>query len=177
MTAFPKRVPIPNPALPGTMLIPLTRGRFAIVDEVDATVVSQWNWAAQISPDTQNVYAQRTDVSVKARPRTVTMHRFLWQHWGLRDCLIDHVDDNGLNNTRSNLRRATPAQNCWNTRPHRDSKSGVKGVRLHVSGRWEARIFVSGKGRSLGLFGNKAEAAAAYASAARKAFGEFARVA
>lgn len=169
---------LPNPALPGTLLVPLTRGLFAIIDETDGPAVGRFCWSAVVS-ENRVVYAKRTVRGPDGRSASDPLHWFLWRTWGLPAAeQIDHEDTDGLNNRRLNLRAASPEQNSWNTRAHRDSKSGIKGVRFQVPlQRWEARICRSGKSVSLGFFDTPIEAAAAYASAARELFGRFARAA
>jgi hypothetical protein len=79
-------------------------------------------------------------------------------------------------NRWANLRMATRAQNKANTRPCAANTSGVKGVHWHKSAhKWRARIKVNGKRRHLGFFCTPESAAAAYAAAAEKYFGEFSR--
>lgn len=90
---------------------------------------------------------------------------------------IDHIDGNPANNRIDNLRSATHAQNLANTKRRRDNTSGYKGVRLHKSsGLWNARIKAGDKVHSLGYFKTAELAGAAYADAAAKYFGQFARV-
>lgn len=93
-----------------------------------------------------------------------------WPEW------TDHIDLNKLNNKWSNLREATPHQNAGNQPIRKRNKSGRKGITLHHTGKWCARIKLHGRGHYLGLFENLDDAAEAYLAAAREHFGEFARI-
>ena len=87
----------------------------------------------------------------------------------------DHVNSNGLDNRRINLREASQAQNCANQRLHSNNTSGYKGVsRERAERRWKARICVKGRHIFLGRFDDPVEAARAYNEAALEYFGEFA---
>ncbi len=87
----------------------------------------------------------------------------------------DHIDGNGLNNRRSNLRPASNSQQVANQGVRSDNTSGYKGVTWREDrGKWEAKIQSGGKRRCLGLFDDKIEAAKVYDHAALEAFGEFA---
>lgn len=111
---------------------------------------------------------------------TLFMHREILGLTEDDSVQVDHVDGDGLNNVRSNLRRATNQQNAWNQRPHRKRTqpaarhSRHKGVSWYAN-RWRARITVGGETQHLGRFETEREAALAYNSAARELFGEFAR--
>jgi hypothetical protein len=92
---------------------------------------------------------------------------------------IDHVNGNGLDNRRENLRPATNSQNMANRRPNINSSSPYKGVTWAPncgSGKWRANIKIDGASHTLGFFEDVREAAEAYDAAARVAFGEFARL-
>lgn len=91
---------------------------------------------------------------------------------------VDHINGDGLDNRRSNLREANAAQNAANAGLRSDSVSGFKGVYPNTAGGlpWKAEIRANGKRRYLGIFGDPATAARAYDAAAREAFGEFARL-
>lgn len=91
--------------------------------------------------------------------------------------VVDHINRNGLDNRRANLRFCTPTQNNANQGTRRDSKTGLKGAYWHGGSKtpWRAKIKVGGRTRSLGLFSTPEEAHAAYVRAARESFGEFAR--
>lgn len=103
-------------------------------------------------------------------------HRLAWLYvhgvWPVGN--IDHangiIDDNRI----SNLREASFQQNCANARTRKDNSSGNKGVKRFKS-RWQARIGEGGK-IHLGTFDTRAEAAAAYAGAAKVMYGKFARL-
>ena len=87
---------------------------------------------------------------------------------------VDHIDGNGLNNQKSNVRICTRSQNAFN-RKLVSSNSGRKGVTWHKTvGMWEAQIRKDGKNIYLGCFQDKENAATAYDIAAEKMFGEFA---
>lgn len=94
----------------------------------------------------------------------------------------DHVNGNGLDNRRVNLRTATASQNSanmWKPRrpgggPHSSQYKGVSWDRSRS--KWQAKITVSGLCRNLGRYGSEADAATAYDTAAREAWGDFALV-
>lgn len=107
-------------------------------------------------------------------------HRLAWLYengcWP--DGEIDHIDGDRKNNRIANLRVATSSQNKANTSLRITNTSGFKGVRWHRQRRrWEARITVSGREISLGLFDEREAAHAAYLAAAHSYFGSFARAA
>ncbi len=87
---------------------------------------------------------------------------------------VDHIDRDPTNDKVENLRPATRSQNRANSCASRQNvKSGIKGVKLHSSGRYQARIKVKGKLLHLGTFFCKEAAAKRYAQAAAYYFGEF----
>jgi hypothetical protein len=151
--------------------IPLTRGYVAFVDDEDYDrVIAAGPWRAH--PDHGTVYAMRS-VRKDGKWTTQSLHRFIL---GLtaQEILVDHRDHKGLNNCRSNLRVATPAQNGANRRKRNGTTSRFKGVcwdkRLQ---KWRARIGINGKHKHLGFFDNEADAAYAYYLAACEHFQEF----
>lgn len=87
------------------------------------------------------------------------------------DMMVDHIDGDGLNNRRSNLRVCTNQQNQAN-RGRQANQSGFRGVRL-CGDRFRAEIKVGGKTKKLGCFALAEDAAKAYDTAARECFGEF----
>ena len=118
-------------------------------------------------------------VIVKLNYYPCLAHRLAWLYMmgAWPPAQIDHIDGDGLNNRWANLRLATISQNLQNSRLHRDSNSGFKGVSYHkASGLWRSRIGVSGSTRSLGYFSTAKEAHVAYCAAAKDHFGEFARL-
>jgi hypothetical protein len=89
---------------------------------------------------------------------------------------VDHIDGDGLNNRRSNLRFATTAQNSANRGKQKNNTSGFKGVRWHKRDkRWRAVIGINGKTKQIGSFKTPEAAYDAYCAAARELHGVFAR--
>lgn len=89
---------------------------------------------------------------------------------------VDHINMDRADNRISNLRPATRGENQRNRIVRSDSKSGLKGVRLHKrSGLWQARIYLSNKAKSLGYFKTAEMASLAYADASAKIHGAFGR--
>lgn len=144
----------------------LPSGLVALVDEDDfESVLAAGPWHAKRD-------GPRTTYVVKTpKPRVqIYLHHFL-TNWPE----TDHINGDGLDNRRSNLRQVTHRQNMANQRLRRDSKSGYKGVNRSRS-RWQAGIKVDYRQRHLGTFETAEEAARAYDAAAIAAWGEFARL-
>jgi hypothetical protein len=106
------------------------------------------------------------------------VHRIAWALYHKRDpypAIIDHIDQNGLDNTINNLRLSTVSLNLANRGKQRNNTSGYKGVHLHKpNGKWRAQIKVKGKVIKLGYFADIQDAAMAYCAAAIFYFGEHA---
>lgn len=152
-------------------LIPLTKGYFAFVSDVDFLELSQYRWSAIVCNHT--VYAMRYDAKNKKR---VLMHR---QILGLSDpkVLTDHKNGNGIDNRRENIRPCSAAENARNQRISKRNTSGFKGVSWKDKDlRWQAKIRVNRKYIHLGHFISVIEAAKAYNEAAIKYHGEFANI-
>lgn len=143
-----------------------------LVDAADFEYVSQCQWWAQAMGRT--TYVARA--GRPGEPRTVTLHRDLL-HVTDRGLVVDHINRDGLDNRRANLRPCTHSQNHGNAAKQRrkSATSRYKGVCWHRSrGWWQATITVNGIGRYLGHYATEAAAAAAYNAAAREGFGDFA---
>ena len=155
--------------------IPLTQGQFAIVDAADYEWLSRWKWCYTPSDKGSGGYAVRTRLKTDGPGgRNIRMHRII-----LGDILDgfqpDHVDRDGLNNQRSNLRLATTSQNHMNRELRSDNTSGFKGVSWHkYNKKWRALIGVNGRVIHLGYFDDMRVAARAYNQAALEHFGDFA---
>lgn len=152
--------------------IELTRGAFALVDDEDYARIAKSSWAY----NPQGVgYAVRKGNKRRGEPRTVQMHReVLHAPCGVQ---IDHINGNGLDNRKSNLRYANTQKNAFNRgKPNVPCSSQYKGVyRRHNSPTWKAHIKYNARHVELGSFGSEELAAAAYNFAAKVMFGEYRR--
>lgn len=104
-------------------------------------------------------------------------HRLAWRIVTGQDpgaLQIDHIDGNSTNNSWSNLRLASNAENQRNKGIFRNNKSGFKGVHKHGN-RWKALIYFNKKKINLGCFDTPELAHMAYCKAAAELHGEFAR--
>lgn len=102
----------------------------------------------------------------------VLMHRVIMQT--PPRLFTDHIDGNGLDNRRSNLRIATPSQNAANSRHNPENRKPYQGVYAEPYARWRARIRFNGVLETLGSFKSAENAATAYNLRAYELFGEFA---
>ncbi len=104
-------------------------------------------------------------------------HRLAWyMHYGVWPAnQIDHINMDFTDDRIVNLREATMTQQRANQRVRRDSKSGLKGAQQTATGKWVARITAHGVKHRIGLFATAEEAHAAYVTAAKRLFGDFAR--
>lgn len=148
----------------------------ATIDDEDYDDLAQWTWT--LERRSRRVYARRQSHEGAVR-QLVYMHQHVAARAGLVQGQydIDHVDANGLNNCRCNLRLATRSQNNANQRLSVRNTSGYKGVYWSRAARkWAAQIGIAGKRMYLGLFSDEQSAARRYNEAARTHYGEFARV-
>lgn len=149
-------------------------GRVALVDGEDYELVSQYRWHVQedTRPGHRSGPYARTDVRQAGSGfKPLFMHNLIAGY-----CKPDHVDGNGLNNQRSNLRPATAGQNMMNRRKRPGVTSRYLGVHWYKTrNKWVAVIHRDRKRRHLGYFSSEIEAALAYDAAARELFGEYAR--
>ena len=152
--------------------IPLTRGRVALVDS-DCEWLLQWNWqAVTYRCKNHSLWYAKRGVWDGRTMKSVPMHRAIMAPPdGL---VVDHIDGDGLNNQRSNLRLCTHRENVARSRQP-TSRSGYIGV-VFVGKRFRARIFTHGKWKNLGLYNCPQDAARAYDAAAFGIYGAYARV-
>jgi hypothetical protein len=150
--------------------IPLTQGRSAKVDPGDYIWLAQFKWYCHKRE--YGCYAMRNGGGGTSGKK-VLMHRQIMDTPAGLVC--DHINRNGLDNRKANLRNCTKQENNLNQRSHRGSVSKYKGVYWKKDmRRWAASVQIDGRREHLGYFASEAEAAKAYDAAARKYHGEFA---
>lgn len=144
--------------------VPLTQGFVALVDDRDADLVLSHKWCADRVGSKVYAYAK---VLMGGSRRTCRMHRLIMDPSpGLH---VDHINRDGLDNRRANLRVVTPGVNFQN-RPPRGGASRYLGVSRNKK-RWKASIGFEGKFLHLGTFDTEEQAAVAYDVAAKKLYG------
>lgn len=145
----------------------------ALVDDKDYAVVGVYQWCITASTRLgANQYACHRVRLPDGRSRLERMHHLI-TGWAF----VDHIDGDGLNNQRNNLRQATVRQNARNGRSHRDSSSPHRGVSwFKRDGLWHAQISDGVRNRHIGYFTSERKAARAYDAEAAHFFGEFARL-
>jgi hypothetical protein len=157
--------------------IKLTQGKVALVDDEDYDWLNQWKWFAK--RDEHRFYVETHDKNDHSKH--LRMHRVITNCPS--NMVVDHIDGNGLNNQKDNLRICTNRQNCKNRRINKNNKSGYCGVDLDKNlydkgykNYWRVRIRVKDRESYIGHFNTKKKAALAYNEAAKKYFGDFARL-
>lgn len=163
-------------------------GRVALVDDEDYALVAQFRWHCFEPPThpgcrNNGPYAKtqqpcwpgqpaRRDEAGRVIRVKIVMHQLIL---GIKG--IDHINHDGLDNRRANLRPATKSQNAQNKRSELGSNSQYRGVSWDKRKRkWQVMIMINGKYTYIGLFADEVEAARAYDAAAVEAFGEYALI-
>ena len=148
--------------------IALTQGKTALVDNEDYEWLSQWKWHAH--KDGNTFYVHRAGGRVNGSMTTIRMHAVILGK-PPKDMITDHVDGNGLNNQRNNLRFVTTRGNAQN-RSRVVKTSQYIGVFWRKDcKKWASKIYINGKNKHLGTFISEQIAYAAYCKAV-EALGE-----
>jgi hypothetical protein len=150
--------------------VPLRGGLVALVSEEDAERVLAMTWGQAKTPNT--TYAFHRVFERGELVYFIQMHRFVMD--APKGVLVDHINGDGLDNRRCNLRLATAQQNSCNRRINSNSRSGFRGVWKSSPNRFSAKINCGGKIIHLGTFLTAEEAARVRDEAAIKLHGEFA---
>jgi hypothetical protein len=161
--------------------IKLTQGQFSLVDDEDYEFLSQWKWYAHRINKKQTYYAIRT--CRIGNQKAVRMHRVIAERYiGKEFKELDHLNRNGLDNQKSNLRVCSRGENIHNTR---NTGKYPKGVYLHVKRvknkegdiveyrKYRARININGKTISLGYYKKVEDAEKAYNNGAKKYYPDY----
>jgi hypothetical protein len=154
--------------------IPLSQGKYAVIDDNDYQLVSKHKWYTK---NCTRIFYARTNLHIGRNRRSILyMHRLIMD--APKEMQVDHIDNDGLNNQRKNLRICTVAENTRNSRKHSQNKSGYKGVWFNNAcgpeKPWVSAITLNGKAIHIGVFSSPEEAALAYNKKALELFGEFA---
>lgn len=152
----------------------LTKGKTAIIDAEDFNRLDKWKWSYK-----NNGYAVRRQhlgmKEGKQIAKMVMLHREIINV--PNGMVIDHINGNGLDNRKVNLRICTHQQNAQNSKKRKGKRSKYKGVSwFGRKGKWFSRIKVNGKQVCLGYYYDEMGAGCAYDAAAKKYFGQFAKL-
>lgn len=150
--------------------VPLSRGLVAIVDDEDFDRVTRLRWYATPVQQRERRFYAITSVASDGRSRTIYMHRLILNAGAKQ--IVDHANNDGLDNRRANIRIGTRSLNNANAR-WAVGKSGFRGV-YQKSSRWSVQIWRDGQRHTIGSFADKEDAARAYDAAALAFFGDFA---
>jgi len=113
----------------GARLLPLSQNKFAIVDADDYERLNKYKWCVSKTRHTNYAMRRTKGKRVKGKRvkrKTIMMHRFILN--APRGLVVDHINHNGLDNRKSNLRLCTRAENSYNSRSFNNKSSKYKGV-------------------------------------------------
>lgn len=157
-------------------IIMLKNGGETILDDEDFDKFGIMEWERRTNKRHEYA-AQRIYVSRTAGKQ---IYRNVYLHREIIDCpphaFVDHINGDGLDNRRINIRVCSQTENMRNRRKFADATSKFKGVSSYGVRRFRAYIYVDKKQINLGTFPSEVEAALAYDRAAKQMFGEFARL-
>lgn len=149
-----------------------TISQISIVDSIDSDL-AELNWHI-LNKKYVARHERKDGISQYVYLHRIILARKLERDELLPTELVDHIDGNGLNNRRENLRLATMKQNTRNSKRKSGNKTGYKGVSRYKRDKFQAHIKVDGKSKFLGIFDNPKDGHKAYCEAAKLYFGEYA---
>lgn len=150
--------------------IKLTQGKVALIDDEDFERLNQWKWFYMKSSASRTGYAVGSNNGA-----TIRMHRLIMN--AKKDEVLDHINGNGLDNCKHNLRFVTVAENQWNRHRKGFGTSKYVGVNWQSKNKkWRAQIRHNGEKVYLGEFKNELDAVEAYDKAVIKYRGCLGRV-
>ena len=152
--------------------IPITKDKKAIIDDEDYTLIKSYKWRLFKSKYCNHYYALTT-----VKQKTIFMHQLIMNFSSNRNKQIDHINHNGLDNRKNNLRICTRQQNFFNSLKRKKGSSQYKGVcYFKPRNTWQARITYNYKTFCLGYFKKEIDAALAYNKTAQDLFKEYAQL-
>jgi len=154
--------------------IPITGGAVVLCDDEDYAKLIRFRWRRTYFKNKHTQYAMAYVRNEGKYSGCVYMHRLLTDAG--KGQQVDHIDGNGLNNQKANLRLCSQSQNNVNGRKRAGSSSQHKGVTWRKdTGKWQAQAWANGKRYSLGCYQSEERAALAYNRFMVDQFGEFVR--
>jgi len=136
-------------------IIRLAHGKKTVVDDHIYPLVKDYKWYPHKS-STNNYYARAT-----IKGKKVLLHRLITEC--KKEFVIDHINGNGLDNRKKNLRMCLQKENMRNQKTNSRNTSGYKGVYYRKDRKkWTAQIRVNKRHKFLGYFDNKIDAAKSY---------------
>lgn len=167
--------------LDGSVTVPLTKGHSTTLDREDYETFFRPNdggptvrWCL-VTYRGDHRYAYRKERMPDGTVRTAHLHRDILA--APRGIDVDHINGDGLDNRRNNLRLASRTQNNANRRRSVTAASVYKGVHWDkITKRWRAQIVCRDRKYHLGRFDHEDDAGRAYNAAATRLFGAFARL-
>ena len=151
--------------------IPLRNGGVALVDDADYDLVVGYAWRRNVMKNKRTQYACCLRYEKPRHAVMLYMHRII--AGALTGEQIDHIDHDGLNNQRSNLRVCTQSENNANGRKRQGCSSQYKGVTWRKdTEKWQAQAWWNGQRHSIGCFESERDAALAYNQFAATNYGD-----
>src|SRR3990167_1985734 len=154
--------------------LPISKGKITIISDEDYTQLAQHKWRVYINSG--KLYAARWEKGKTMKTRKhIKMHQVIMNP--LKGLIVDHIDGDGLNNRRDNLRIVSNRQNTINRRKSVGTSSQFKGVyKAKNTIKWRSYIKTNNRQIYLGMFDTEHQAALVYDLWAKDMFGQYAKL-